>query len=116
MPKPAATHPTRRIAAVPNRRPAAASKTTRAKSANQRPDDPMAGTAAERTVPSAIRRPLVPAPQLLLSPLEVWLADGKPDLGSPFGGAGARVVGGYRERQAGNWWLCERARTRAPGS
>src|SRR5216683_633710 len=101
MPKPAATHPTRRIAAVPNRRPAAASKTTRAKSANQRPDDPMAGTAAERTVPSAIRRPLVPAPQLLLSPLEVWLADGKPDLGSPYGGAGARVVGGYRERQAG---------------
>src|SRR5260370_42054761 len=101
MPTPAATHPTRRIAAVPNRRPEAASKTTRAKSASQRPDDPMAGTAAERTVPSAIKRPLVPAPQLLLSPLEGWLADRGTDLGSPYGGAGARSVGGHKERQAG---------------
>src|SRR5258708_13199273 len=100
MPKPAATHPTRRIAAVPNRRPAAASKTTRAKSANQRPDDPMAGTAAERTVPSAIKRPLVPPPQLLLSPLEVWLADVEPDLGSPYPHAGAPDVAAHTTRHA----------------
>src|SRR5260370_42359235 len=99
MPKPAATHPTRRIAAVPNRRPAAASKTTRAKGANQRPDDPIAGTAAERTVPSAVKRPLVPAPQLLLSPLEGWLGDGGSGNGSPDGGDRARGRGGTRERQ-----------------
>src|SRR5713226_2770185 len=44
---------------------------------------------------------LVPAPQLLLSPLEVWLAADEPHLGSPYGRAGARIVSGYGEWQAG---------------
>src|SRR6266436_578423 len=100
MPKPAATHPTSRMAAAPNRRPAASKRIT-ANSANQRPDDLMAGTAGERTVPSAISGSLVPAPQLLLGPLEVWLAGDEPHLGSPYGRAGARIVSGYGEWQAG---------------
>src|SRR5712692_7645415 len=55
MPKPATTHPTRRIATAPKRKPEAATTSTSAPNANQRPDDPIAGAAAERTVPSAIR-------------------------------------------------------------
>src|SRR5712692_3734668 len=99
MPKPAATHPTSRIAAPPNRTPATSTRTSVTR-ASQTTDQPMARTATARAAPSAIAIS-APTPQLFLRSLEVWLTDDEPRLGSPYGRAGARVVGGNRERQAG---------------
>src|ERR1700694_2387092 len=101
MPKPATTHPTSRIATAPKRKPIAASKMTTASKASQLLDDPIEGTAAERAVPSAIRRLLLPAPQLLLLSFQVWLADGEPHLRSPYRRARAPVGGGDGDRKAG---------------
>src|ERR1700687_41138 len=101
MPKPATTHPTSRIATAPKRQPIAASKMTTASKASQLLDDPIEGTAAERAVPSAIRRALVPAPQLLLRSFQVWLADGEPHLRSPYRRARAPVGGGDGDRKPG---------------
>src|SRR6266849_5599030 len=105
MPKPAATHPTSRIATAPKKNPTAANATATAPNANHRPDDPITGTAAEPAVHSAISTQLVRAPELLLRTLAVWLAGDEPHLGSPNGRARARIVGGYGERQAGPYGI-----------
>src|SRR6266849_1809713 len=100
MPNPATTQPTSRIAAPPSSQP----KRTR-RIPTLRPSQttgrPSVGTTTEPAVPSAIRGPLTPAPELRLRCRELGIAVNQPHLRTPEGRARTGIVGGYGDRERG---------------